>query len=44
MVSPLSREKTVGALEATDFRVISDLIPFHVLLILFQFTSKYLSK
>ena len=27
MVSPLSRESTVGTLEATDFRIIRDLIP-----------------
>ena len=44
MVSPLSRESTVGTLEVTDFRVIRDLILFHVFLILFQFASKYLSK
>ena len=43
MVSPLSRESTICALEATDFRGIRDLIPFHVFLILFEFASEYLS-
>ena len=43
IVSPLSRESTVGTLDATVFREIRDLIPFHVFLILFQFLSKYLS-
>ena len=43
MVSPLSRESTVGTLEATGFREIRDFIPFLVLLILFQFLSNYLS-
>ena len=37
MVSPLSMESTVGTLEATVFGEIRDLIPLHVLLILFQF-------
>ena len=36
MVSPLSRESTVGILDATVFREIRDLIPFHVLLISFH--------
>ena len=43
MVSPLSRESAVGTWEATNFREITDMIPFHVFLILFQFVSKYLS-
>ena len=43
MVSPLSRESTVGRLDATVFRKIRDLFLFHVFLILFQFLSKYLS-
>ena len=43
IVSPLSRESTVGTLDATVFREIGDLIPFHVFLILFQFISKHLS-
>ena len=34
---------TVGILDATVFREIKNLIPFHVFLILFQFLSKYLS-
>ena len=34
-ISPLSRDSTVGTLDATIFREIRDLIPFHVLLILF---------
>ena len=42
MVSPLSRESRIGAFEASDFREIIDLTPFHVFLILFQFVSKYL--
>ena len=32
-----------STLDATGFREIRDLIPFHVFLILFQFLSKYLS-
>ena len=32
MVSPLSRESTVGTLKARVFREIRDLIPFHVVL------------
>ena len=40
MVSPLSRESTVGILDATVFREIRDLIPFYVLLMLFQFFFK----
>ena len=43
MVSPLSRENTVSTLDATVFREIRVLIPFHVFLILFQFLPKYLS-
>ena len=43
IVSPLSKESTIGTMEALVFREIRDLIPFHVLLILFQFVSKYLS-
>ena len=39
MVSPLSRESTVGTLETGHIREIWDLIPFHVFLI---FVSKYL--
>ena len=42
MVSTLSRESTVGTLDAKVFREIRDLIPFNVL-ILFQFLPKYLS-
>ena len=42
-VSLLSRESTVGTWDATVFREIRDLIPFHVFLVLFQFLSKYLS-
>ena len=42
IVSPLSRECTVGTLDATVFREIRDLIPFHIFLILFQLLSKYL--
>ena len=41
IVSPLSRESMVGTWNATVFREIRDLIPFHVFLILFQFLSKY---
>ena len=41
-VSPLSRNNTVGTLDATVFRETSDLISFQVILILFQFFSKYL--
>ena len=33
IVSPLSRESTVGTFDATVFRKIRDLIPFHVFLI-----------
>ena len=44
IVSPLSKESTIGTMEALVFREIRDLIPFHVLLILFQFVSKYLSQ
>ena len=43
MVSPLSRESTVGIMDATVFREIRDLIPFHMFLILFQFLAKYMS-
>ena len=43
IVSPLSRDSTVGTRDAVVFRLISDLIPFHVFLILFQFLSKYFS-
>ena len=43
MVLPLSRESTVGTLDATVFREITDLIIFHVFLILFQLLSKYFS-
>ena len=43
MVYPLSRDGAAGTLEATDFREIRDLIPFHVFLILYQFVSKYSS-
>ena len=43
MVSPLSRENTVGTMDATVFREITDVIIFHVFLILFQLLSKYLS-
>ena len=43
MALPLSRESAAGALEATVFREIRDLISFHVFLISFQFLSKYLS-
>ena len=35
-VSPLSRNNTVGTLDATVFRETSDLISFQVILILFQ--------
>ena len=49
MVSPLSRESTVGTLEATVFSEIRDLIPLYVFLILFQvetliFVLYYLSR
>ena len=43
IVSPLSRESTVGTWDSTVFREIRDLIPFHVFLISFQFLSKHLS-
>ena len=33
--APLSRESTVGTLETTIFREITNLIPFHEFLILF---------
>ena len=33
----LSWENTISALEATALKEIKDLVPFHVLLILFQF-------
>ena len=41
IVSPLSWDSTVYAMESTVFRKIWDLIPFHVFLMLFQFVSKY---
>ena len=37
------RESTVGILDATVFREMRDLIPFHVFLMLLHFFSKYLS-
>ena len=37
------RESAVGIMDATGFRGIRDLIPFHVLFKLFQFFSKYRS-
>ena len=37
IVSPLLRESTVGTLDVTGFREISDLIPFYEFLISFQF-------
>ena len=44
IVSPLSRESTVGTLDGTVFRGMRDLIPFHEFLILFKFLSEYHSK
>ena len=42
LVLPISKESTVGALEATVLGEIRDVIPFNVFLILLQFVSKYL--
>ena len=42
IASPLSKESTGGKLDATSFREITDLIPFHVFFILCQLLSKYL--
>ena len=43
IVSPLSKEISVGALDSEDFIEIKDLIPFHVFQMLFKFFSKYLA-
>ena len=41
--TPLSRESATSTLNTMVFREIMDFIPFHVFLMLFQFTSKYLA-
>ena len=42
-ITIIKGEYGVGTWDATVFREIRDLIPFHVFLILFEFLSKYLS-
>ena len=44
IVSPLSMVRTASTLDVKVFGNTTDLISFHVFLILFQFRSKYLSQ